>query len=36
MICLCRTRHEPNADPRLVWMATVLAAAVFILYVTHI
>jgi hypothetical protein len=24
------------ADPRLVWMATVLAAAVFILYVTHI
>jgi len=35
MICLCRTRHEP-ADPRLVWMATVLAAAVFILYVTHI
>jgi len=25
-----------SADPRLVWMATVLAAAVFILYVTHI
>jgi len=24
------------ADPRLVWVATVLAAAVFILYVTHI
>jgi len=24
------------ADRRLVWMATVLAAAVFILYVTHI
>jgi len=24
------------ADPRLVWVATVLAAVVFILYVTHI
>jgi len=24
------------ADPRLVWVVTVLAAAVFILYVTHI
>jgi hypothetical protein len=24
------------ADPRLVWVATVLATAVFILYVTHI
>jgi len=24
------------ADPRLVWLASVLAAAVFILYVTHI
>jgi len=24
------------ADPRLVWVATVLAVAVFILYVTHI
>lgn len=36
MICLCRTRMNQPADPRLVWMATVLAAAVFILYVTHI
>jgi hypothetical protein len=25
-----------NADPRLVWLASVLAAAVFIVYVTHI
>jgi len=24
------------ADPRLVWVATVLGVAVFILYVTHI
>jgi len=24
------------ADPLLVWLASVLAAAVFILYVTHI
>jgi len=24
------------ADPRLVWLASVLVAAVFILYVTHI
>jgi len=24
------------ADPRLVWIATVLAAAVFVLYVTHV
>ena len=24
------------ADPRLVWAATVLAAAVFVLYVAHI
>jgi hypothetical protein len=32
-----RTRHEATpADPRLVWLASVLAAAVFILYVTHI
>jgi len=27
---------DSPADPRLVWVATVLAAAVFILYVTHI
>jgi hypothetical protein len=25
-----------NADPRLVWLASVLAAAVFVLYVTHV
>jgi len=25
-----------SADPRLVWLASVLAAAVFIVYVTHI
>jgi len=25
-----------TTDPRLVWIATVLAAAVFVLYVTHI
>jgi len=25
-----------SADPRLVWVATVLAVAVFIIYVTHI
>jgi len=25
-----------TSDPRLVWIATVLAAAVFVLYVTHI
>jgi len=25
-----------QSDPRLVWLATVLAAAVFIVYVTHI
>jgi hypothetical protein len=25
-----------RSDPRLVWLATVLAAAVFIVYVTHI
>jgi len=24
------------ADPRLVWVATVLAAAVFVLYISHI
>jgi len=24
------------ADPRLVWVATVLAVAVFVLYVAHI
>jgi len=26
----------PQADPRLVWLASVLAAAVFVLYVTHV
>jgi hypothetical protein len=35
-----KTKHtEPKntqADPRLVWLATVLAAAVFVLYVTHV
>jgi len=25
-----------SADPRLVWVAAVLAVAVFIIYVTHI
>jgi hypothetical protein len=25
-----------TTDPQLVWIATVLAAAVFVLYVTHI
>jgi hypothetical protein len=25
-----------QADPRLVWLASVLAAAVFVLYVTHV
>jgi hypothetical protein len=25
-----------RTDPRLVWVATVLAAAVFVVYVTHI
>jgi len=25
-----------TADPRLVWVATVLTAAVFVLYITHI
>jgi hypothetical protein len=25
-----------RSDPRLVWLATVLAAAVFVLYVTHV
>ena len=25
-----------GTDPRLVWMVTVLAAAVFVVYVTHI
>jgi hypothetical protein len=25
-----------TTDPRLVWIATVLAGAVFVLYVTHI
>jgi len=28
--------NQPARIRRLVWMATVLAAAVFILYVTHI
>jgi hypothetical protein len=27
-------RHR--TDPRLVWLATVLAAAVFVVYVSHI
>jgi len=27
--------NEP-VDPRLVWVATVLAVAVFVVYVTHI
>jgi hypothetical protein len=28
--------QNTRADPRLVWLATVLAAAVFVLYVTHV
>jgi hypothetical protein len=35
IVCAGITMNSP-ADPRLVWVATVLAAAVFILYVTHI
>jgi hypothetical protein len=32
-----RTKPQnTQADPRLVWLASVLAAAVFVLYVTHI
>jgi hypothetical protein len=27
---------DKSADPRLVWLVSVLAAAVFVLYVTHI
>jgi hypothetical protein len=36
MICLFGPVMKRPADPRLVWLASVLAAAVFILYVTHI
>jgi hypothetical protein len=36
MICLSGLVMNRPADPRLVWLASVLAAAVFILYVTHI
>jgi hypothetical protein len=33
---LPRIAMNKHADPRLVWLASVLAAAVFIIYVTHI
>jgi hypothetical protein len=33
---LPRIVTNKHADPRLVWLASVLAAAVFIVYVTHI
>jgi hypothetical protein len=44
MICMCKGHTifmcwiamNKHADPRLVWLASVLAAAVFIVYVTHI
>jgi hypothetical protein len=44
MICMCRTHGldvdeivmNKSADPRLVWLVSVLAAAVCIVYVTHI
>ena len=40
MICMCKARRgdamNKHADPQLVWLASVLAAAVFIVYVTHI
>jgi len=36
MICMCRNVMNKRADPRLVWVATVLAVAVFVLYVAQI
>jgi hypothetical protein len=29
-------QENPQADPRLIWLASVLAAAVFVVYVTHV
>jgi hypothetical protein len=34
--CEKKLAVNKTTDPRLVWIATVLAAAVFVLYVTHI
>jgi hypothetical protein len=36
LVCLPRIVMNKHADPRLVWLASVLAAAVFVVYVTHI
>ena len=31
-----KKHHKNSADPWLVWLASVLTAATFIVYVTHI
>ena len=36
MICMAGIVMNKPADPRLVWVATVLAAAVVVLYVAQI
>ena len=45
MICMCEDYTDlfvvwiamnKHADPQLVWLASVLTAATFIVYVTHI
>ena len=32
---MCRAMNKHRADPRLLWLATVLAAATFVVFLAH-